>query len=118
MLLTARDVLTLLIFFILQYFARRLISRLRYEIGVYRHGCEHPPTLRPWDPIFNLDSIFSNLKARTEHRVLKLDQENFCKYGWTLQNPFFGRGSIQTTSVENFQAMMSTKGNNEFFVAR
>jgi cytochrome P450 len=118
MLLTVRDVLTLIIFFILQYFVRRLITRLRYEIGVYRHGCEHPPTLRPWDPIFNLDSIILNLKARAEHRVLKLDQKHFRKYGSTLQNPFFGRGSIQTTSVENFQAMMSTKGNNDFLAAR
>ncbi|KAJ5104365.1 cytochrome P450 [Penicillium alfredii] len=118
MLLTIRGGVVLLLYFIVQYFLRRLFTRIRYEIGVYRYGCKHPPTLRPWDPIFNIDSIITNLKARVEHRVMKLDPANFQKYGHTVQNPFFGRGAIQTTSIENYQAMMSTKGNNDFIAAR
>ncbi|KAI0379575.1 cytochrome P450 [Hypomontagnella monticulosa] len=104
--------------FIVQYCIRQLVNKLRYEVGVYHRGCERPPNLRPWDPIFNLDIILSNLKARVEHRVLQLDQKNFNKYGHTLQNPFFGPGTIQTTSVENYQAMMSVQGNNDFLAAR
>jgi hypothetical protein len=65
-----------------------------------------------------MDSIIINLKARVGHRVLKLDQDNFQRYGHTLQNPFFGRGAIQTINMENFQAMMSVKGNNDFLAAR
>lgn len=102
--------MALSIFLAFAFFICQRLLRYRASRSIYREkGCQEPPSLPQWDPIFGLDVIiarlFGNSKSQSRNRFL---QSLFGSHGHTFKTRLYGSTHFFTIASPNIKAIYSS----------
>lgn len=105
-----RKLMLLSIFLALSFFICQRLLRYRASRSICREkGCQEPPSLPQWDPIFGLDIIvarlFGNSKSTSRNRFL---QSLFTFHGHTFKTRLYGSTQLFTIAPSNIKAIYSS----------
>ena len=106
----AYDSIALAIFLVCSLFTGQRLIRYAATRRICREkGCQPPPSLPQWDPIFGLDIILTQLltkfKSKSRNRLL---QSLFTSHGSTFSTRLYGRTQYFTIAPSNIEAIYST----------